>query len=299
MFDKKIFRDKALERLSSPEEFDTPLRILNIKAWLLLLLLLAIMASVFLWAGFSNMNQEINCKGMILKEENLTDVLAIRTGFVENIMVNSADSVMKGELLFHLYSAGDKEKITGLENAFTAAGVFNKFQIPEEIRTRSEIRSPITGSVFEISITNGSFVNIGDRLMKIEHKIAKGKAEELEVIGFIPGSMISIIEEDFPVMISPANVDVKDYGYLIGRVKRIAAYPVSEERVEMLTRRNPGLQPAANEKIYEVVVIPERSGSGLKWSSNKNPDIRLTNGTLCELKIISRSKDLFSFISSK
>jgi uncharacterized Zn ribbon protein len=299
MFDKKIFRDKALERLSSPEEFDTPLRILNIKAWLLLLLMLAIMASVFLWAGFSNINQEIDCKGIISKEENLTDVLAIKTGFIEKIMVNTADSVIKGDLLFHLYSAGDKEKITELQNSFTAAGLLNTFQIPEEIITRSEFRSPVNGSVFEIAVSNGSFVKIGDRLLIIENLKAKGKAEELEVIGFIPGSAVSAIEEDLPVMISPANVDVKDYGYLIGRVKRIAAYPVSEERVEMLTRRNPGLQPEVNEKIFEVTVVPERNGRGFKWSSNKNPDIRLTNGTLCELKIISRSKDLFSFISSK
>jgi hypothetical protein len=295
MFNRKIFRDKSLERLSSPEELDIPLKILNIKSWLLFMLLFAVMASVFLWVGFSNVNQEIECRGIIVKEDHLTEVLALRAGFVDKVLISQEDSVKKGDVLFNLVSADDKQKIMEIENNISEGDKREQVNI-EEILKKSAVWSPVNGVLFELSVSDGYFVNIGDKLLTLESEISPGTHDEFEVIGFVPGRMINTINEGTSVLIAPKNIDIKEYGYLMGIIKRIAGYPVSQERIEMLTKRNPGILEDIQEKIFEVTIIPDKINGQLKWSSDKSPGIRFINGTSCDLKIVSSSRNLFSYI---
>jgi hypothetical protein len=295
MFNRKIFRDKSLERLSSPEELDIPLKILNIKSWLLFMLLFAVMASVFLWVGFSNVNQEIECRGIIVKEDHLTEVLALRAGFVDKVLISQEDSVKKGDVLFNLVSADDKQKIMEIENNISEGDKREQVNI-EEILKKSAVWSPVNGVLFELSVSDGYFVNIGDKLLTLESEISPGTHDEFEVIGFVPGRMINTINEGTSVLIAPKNIDIKEYGYLMGVIKRIAGYPISQERIEMLTKRNPGILEDFQEKIFEVTIIPDKINGLLKWSSNKAPRIRFINGTSCDLKIVSNSRNLFSYI---
>ena len=112
---KKIFRDKALEKLSNPEELEGAVQIINVKSWILLLLFILITFAIFFWMGFNTINQQVKSKGIIIKPNSLTIIHSLSNGFIENISINNSNSIKKGDYLFNLIPIETKNKIAELE----------------------------------------------------------------------------------------------------------------------------------------------------------------------------------------
>jgi len=270
MFRKNIFRDKAMKRLSTPDEFDDPVKLISIKAWILFLLLFAASSAVIVWLFFSRVNRELNCTGLIIKENKIAETRALSAGLIERIFVKRGDEVKKGETLISIMPAAGEKNIS--------------------------ITAPAGGRIFEVNIQEGNFVNVGDKLVSIEKADSAGKVDDFEVTAFISVKNIHTVKINAPVFIAPMNVDVKEYGYLMGKVTGIANYPVSQERKNLLAKENPQLASLLREEIYEAAITPLRENGKLKWSSAKGAGINSVSGTSCDIKIIIDEKNISGFV---
>lgn len=270
MFGKNLFRDKAMERLSSPDEFDDPVKIISVRAWILFLLLFVASSALIIWIFFSRINREINCAGLILKENKIAEVHTLSAGLIEKVFVKRGSGVKKGDALLTVVLAQGKEKTV--------------------------VSSPAGGSVFELNVSEGNFVNTGEKLLSIEKEDTAGSSENFEVTAFVSGKNIHSVKIDNPVFIAPKNIDIKEYGYLIGKVKSIANYPVSQERKNQLIKENPLMAAFLQDEIFEAAITPLRENGKLKWSSERGNEIKSVNGSNCNLKIIVSGKNISGYV---
>jgi len=303
MFNKKIFREKALDRLSSPEDFDIPVKIMSLKIWIFFLIFVLVLTALVIWLASGRINQQIECQGLLVKEDNLLIVSAVKAGFVENINVKPPDNIKKGDVLINILPAAEKQELSELENKLlqnanknSSELIEKKKRLTEEYMSKSAVHAPVDGAVFEVTAARGSFVNIGDKLLSIEHKSKGDKENIFEVTGFVSGKAVHSIKEGAPVLIEPRNIDKKEFGYLKGSVKKIADYPVSQERKRIIAKEKSAIAINQGEEIYEVIIVPDLKDNMLQWSNNKTSGVNLINGTICDLKIIVTSKNFLSFI---
>lgn len=66
----KIFREKSIERVSSPEQLDEYLRVPNVNVWVVLLILLTIALSFLVWSFAGNIVTKIDTTGIFTSSKN-------------------------------------------------------------------------------------------------------------------------------------------------------------------------------------------------------------------------------------
>ena len=82
---KSIFREKSIDRISSPEEFDEYVKVSNLSVWGVIIGSLIVVIGFFVWSIFGRMETTIDCvidaneKGVICYV-NETDIHLVKSG---------------------------------------------------------------------------------------------------------------------------------------------------------------------------------------------------------------------------
>ena len=93
---EKLFRKVALERLSSPEQLDSLMRVITPKAWLALVPLLALIVLATVWGWFGSLPTKVfGNKCILINPIGLADVSSGSTGRITDFMVKVGDSIEK------------------------------------------------------------------------------------------------------------------------------------------------------------------------------------------------------------
>jgi len=93
----KLFRKVALDRLSSPEQLDTLMRVITPKAWLALAPLLLLILGGSVWGWFGSLPDKILAtKCILINSIGLADVSSESAGRITDFMVKVGDRVEKG-----------------------------------------------------------------------------------------------------------------------------------------------------------------------------------------------------------
>jgi HlyD family secretion protein len=96
---KGIFREVALDRLSSPEQLDQVIRITTPRAWLGLGSFLLLVVSVVTWGVLGEVSQKIKGRGMLIRSGGVLEVVSPVAGRVTDRPVSVGDSVREGEVV--------------------------------------------------------------------------------------------------------------------------------------------------------------------------------------------------------
>ncbi len=165
----------------------------------------------------------------------------------------------------------------------------------------SKVVSPFTGRVVDIQTGIGDLINPGDQLMTLER--AGRDVQDLELILFVSPMDGKKVHSNMLVQVAPSTVKREEYGYMLGMVTYVSAYPSSrksmmqalnnEQLVEMFSESYAPVAIYAN--LIPAPKTPE-SPSGYKWSSSKGPPLELSTGTLCSASITIEKKRPISFV---
>lgn len=96
MAEKSIFREAALERLSTPDRLDQGLAIVNSAGWVALAALIALIVGGTIWAIMIHVPITVSGQGILLTPGGLLEVASASRGRITSINVNAGEEVKVG-----------------------------------------------------------------------------------------------------------------------------------------------------------------------------------------------------------
>jgi len=97
--DRSIFRDVALERLSSPDELDRLLRVTDSKAWIAQLAIFGLIGVALAWGYTGRLPSVTGGQGVIVRRGGVLNVVAAGSGVVAQFKVNVGDKISAGQIV--------------------------------------------------------------------------------------------------------------------------------------------------------------------------------------------------------
>ena len=95
----KMFRQEALERLSSPERLDQTLKIVNPRAWLPLATSGSLVLIAFGWSVLGRIPLNVNGQGVLIQPRRVVPVQAPSEGYVAELKIQPGDEIKKGDVI--------------------------------------------------------------------------------------------------------------------------------------------------------------------------------------------------------
>lgn len=152
-----------------------------------------------------------------------------------------------------------------------------------DLEKSSNVVSPYSGQIIEISAATGTMVNIGSPLAKVE--LTGKNTKNLEAIVYFSAIQGKKIKRGMKAQLGPSTVRQEEYGFMLGLVTSVSEFPVSSEAM-MNVLHNDSLVNSLSAGGAPIEVradlIPDpRTPSGYKWSSGNGPKIMIGSGTMC------------------
>ena len=117
----RIFREVALERMSSPEQLDQLLRVTTPRTWLALIALVVFLAASVAWGYFGAVSTRVTAAGVLIRPGGVQNVVPLGAGQVLDIRVGVGDHVAVGQVIGTVAQPAMLERIkiakSQLENA--------------------------------------------------------------------------------------------------------------------------------------------------------------------------------------
>jgi HlyD family secretion protein len=116
-----LFRNNALERLSSPEQLDKLLTVTTPKGWLALAALCGFLCTAVAWGVSGTVATRVSGQGVIMATGGVLNVVSVGAGRVTAIRVRPGDPVRKGQVIATLTDPSLAQKVAGAQAELDAA----------------------------------------------------------------------------------------------------------------------------------------------------------------------------------
>jgi HlyD family secretion protein len=111
-----MFRDRALSRLSTPDDLDTLLVVVNSRSWIALGACLLVCCAALVWAVFGRIPVTVEGVGVLVNPGNVKGLQTDSSGQITGLAIRSGQHVNRGEIIAEL-SQPEIRKEIALENA--------------------------------------------------------------------------------------------------------------------------------------------------------------------------------------
>jgi hypothetical protein len=221
---QKIYRQEALDRLSSPEQFDQLMPVTSPRGWIALAGAGLLLVVASLWAVLGTITVTVDGPGIFVRQGGVYSVTAADTGRVNTVEVRVGDEVRAGQALFHLDSSqpGGQQKVV----------------------------SPREGRVLGINVRKYDSVEKGATLLTLEPLNVP-----LEAVLFIPATEGYQVNPGDPARVA-AGGKGEQGGRLRGRVRRASRYPADRATLLRILR-NEGLADQVSRSGPCLIVVVE------------------------------------------
>ncbi len=308
---EQIFRKSALDRLSSPEELDSLMKVTFPKTWLVLIAFGGLILAAAIWGIWGTISTRVTGRGILVHPGGILGIASKASGAVSAVYTSPGDLVGKGQVLAKIeqnklvediknavddlaemkaeyaensQARGQKEDETVarqkqkiLQQERLIAGLEN------DLDENSKIVSPAKGRVLEITAQEGDLLEKGAPILTLERMEGAGK--DLEAIVYIHPNEGKKVRPGMKILISPG-----ESGAVFGEVTRVSEFPVSPQGM-MTSLRNEKLVQSlsSGEAPFEVhadLLNDSTTTSGDRRQSGKGPRMKLQSGTLCTGSIV-------------
>ncbi len=255
---RSIFRQVALERLSSPEQLDQLMQVTRPRGWLALLALIGLIVTVVGWSFSDTIPTQVLGRGILIRGGQLVPVAAPSAGQVTSIMVHPGDTVTQGQVLAQIAPAAG-----GAARALV---------------------SPVAGRIVDIAVAQGGGLQVGDSLASIEDT-----GKPLEAVIYMPADSGANVRPGMDVQVSPTSLSREEYGFIRGKVRSVASFPSTFQSMMRVLANEQLVQEflqAGTPIEVRIDLTPDASTpSGYRWSSSSGPPFAIGSGALCQASI--------------
>lgn len=252
-----LFRRRALERVSSPEQLDQVVRAALPLQWVALIALLVVVAGAVAWSAIATVPTTVPGPGIYLPVGGLHPASTPVAGTVTSLPALSVgNQVSAGQTLATVTAPAAQ----GAPGAPPTYGVL----------------APLDGVVVNVYHLSGTYEGAGQTVGVIEPS-----GRPLVVYSYVDDLKAPALHRGTEAQVSFAGGIGATYGFAKGVVASVSPYPVDPATVQALTA-NTSLADVARGlgPIREVIVdlTPSSTPSGLAWARGQGPPGKLPAG---------------------
>ena len=108
---KRLFRESALERLSSPEELDQLLQVMSPRGWISLIAVWALLAAIIAWSILARVPSTVEGRGIIVAGGGLMVIESPGNGRLTEILPSVGDPVAEGQVVATIDQRGLEDEL--------------------------------------------------------------------------------------------------------------------------------------------------------------------------------------------
>ena len=293
----KLFSREALDKMRSPERLDQMLPITTPIGWMGLAAVGVLIFSVVLWSIFGAFTVKAEGMGMLLDSAGVVNISHVAAGKVDEIYVHTGSRVKKGDLIARMEQPAQLADTRmarydmGLAaNDREAMGRASQYDAKKYQQNVNEnIYSDYDGIIDEVAAQPGAVLAAGTPIRTLRRDQQR---QDLSGVFYVPVTMGKRIQPGMTLQLAPNGVDVSQSGSLIGVVRSVSQYPVSQAAMQ---ERLGNVQLAQwflskeNSSLVEVrfdLVKDENSESGYLWTSVVGKHKPITPGSFCTGSVI-------------
>lgn len=301
-----LFRETALQTLSSPEQLDQLIKITPPRAWLVLGTLGFILGVALLWSVFGALPSTLSGQGIIIRQGGTYNIVTSGSGVLTDFgQFRTGQHILKGQVLAHvsqpllklqrdsayaevqrLQQAGNGKQGNA---AFDAALITARSRLAElsaQLQLLGTVISTQDGIVVEVLASQGDVVAANQPILSLEQAV-----RSLEALIYLPPhSEAERIRPGMTVQLSPSIAPKERYGYLLGKVTSVSKYPSSEQGMLALLNNRALVRELSRQgapiAVSVALIEDGRTRSGYRWSSAAAAQLVLGSGTLADAAFI-------------
>lgn len=287
MAENKLFRETALETVSSPEQLDQHIRVTKPLSWVILTAIIALVLGAGVWAFTGNVSSGTDIAGVIFAADGVSITNAPSAGVVCDVLVSESDLVNKGDIIAVI---PDSEILAQLKSVGSENST-----VRDALRYQYIINSFVTvnksGSI-------SSVPSVGDTIAEGQ-QVAVNYSEEAtsgskDLIAYVPYSVANGFKVGQEVQISPSNYPREEYGYMQGKITSIGDSLVTSDSIQRTMGTTKYISAlGVTDGCVEIRVrlnVDSSTKSGYEWSNSKGASlISVDNGTLCNVKVVGEA----------
>ena len=258
-----IFNKEALEALDEHSEAEEMARVASPKMRLVFGAMVAMMVVVIYWCIFGTINYKVTAQGVVFPFGEAAPVSVPYDGAVSRIVVSHGATVANGT------------PVMEIRNALST----------------TTVAAPRDGVVISTLPLDAQF-KAGEPVAWLLPQTQQMAGREM--LCYVTYDDLRKLEIGQQVQATPANMERENWGYAYGKVVGIEQYPTT--RQEIVSRLK--LDPLAafipdGQAMYEVRVVLDEQDGSLVWSRDKSRDVKVGNGALCNIQVITKKKPVW------
>ena len=174
--------------------------------------------------------------------------------------------------------------------------------LKKQLSNVSEVVSPFGGIVTDVAVERGGIINSGQRVVTLENLDDRPK-RSLVMSAFVTAFQGEKIHPGMEMRITPSTVKQEEYGYMLGTVTEVAAFPVSQAGLqaalgdsslaETLLRQGPMIS------VQGSLIEDRGTESGFRWSSTRGAHIQVNAGTVSSVEVVVREQPPITLVLPK
>lgn len=264
-------QESRQQKLQSPEEIGSVLKVTALPTYLLALTALLFIGAIFVWGFLGTVSDKVYYSGVVFPSQGTADVSLPNKGMVRTVFVHNGDHVIPGQSV----------ALISMDESY------------------SILTSTVDGTVIYTKVDNEPFEAFEPIVSVIDG--TGPQTQRSMIIAYIDNAGQRDLRVGMSAQIWPENEKRDEIGYVRGRVTRIDRYPVAAEEVRQtlksdeLTRR----LLESGEMMYRVNVemLPNpEDDSKYDWSFGEPEDISMEVGTYCSVLTETKRRSMFQYL---
>jgi len=313
-----LYRKVAMDRLSSPEQLDTLMKVTSPKGWIALAAIFLLLTVAVIWGITGRLSISVKGQGVLIKPGGIYEISTVSQGRVTDVRVAIHDEVKRGDVVARIDQSAllaqmeqvkqqlavlregeSKDKAQNAVQVSRAALLDLLTQLETKYETESRVVSPYDGRVLEVGIRKGEQVDVGTPVLKME--LQSKSMKQLEAVVYVPASEGKKMIPGMEVQISPTSINRLEYGFMLGRVVSISEFPSTMQSMMMTIGNEAYVQQlaaggAALLETHIELIDDESTPSGYKWSTRQGPPMKIESGTPMIGEIILREQRPIAYV---
>lgn len=203
---------------------------------------------------------------------------ATRTGIysAEQSIAEAHDAIAENELELIEFENSRQQELNALRNQVADAEDKVR-ELTATLGIQREVKSPTDGLISELAVKPGALVSPNDLVAIVEQR-----SDKLELAAFFEIGRGKRLVKGMDARVAPASVERDLYGSIVGEVVTVGSLPETQAGLVALLGNEALAAEAmsAGAPLRAIISLePDPSTpSGLRWTSSKGPDLKITAG---------------------